>query len=222
MGKKLVEILTPDLEANVPNSILKQMAIDALEKCDDLNAIEPASSTGKYHPIADLGYQGLIRHSRMVAKVASIMIRGNPEFDGIKGQEVYIAGLLHDMCKYAKDENSIKVHTRFDHPTAMATLFTESAKETVKKLNEEKHFEGEILNQLKDTIQNISGMIASHMSRWNTSKYAEGVELPLPTTMGQWILSYADLVAANSDLPETMFEFKEEAVKYLAGRKEAK
>ena len=53
-------------------------------------------------------------------------------------------------------------------------------------------------------IAKIADNVESHMSRF-------GGAAPRPKTIGQYIVSFADLVSANKELPIMMNEFKEQA-----------
>ena len=67
MGKKLLAVFDQDVKVGVRDPLMSEIAKAILKECDDLNATEAASSSGKYHPIADLGKEGLVRHSLLVA-----------------------------------------------------------------------------------------------------------------------------------------------------------
>ena len=51
MGKKLLAVFDQDLKVGVRDSHMSEIAKAILKECDDLNATEAASSSGKYHPI---------------------------------------------------------------------------------------------------------------------------------------------------------------------------
>lgn len=211
MGLKLVSVYSEYVEKNFQNETIRSIVKDVLLQANDLNATEPASSSGKYHPIADLGKGGLVRHSIMVAEVAKILMRSRPLYDSEYDREIVIASaILHDICKYTKEpKEGEKLHTNFDHPIRAAVL--------VKKVGEELAQKGNLEGAIKASVR-IGKNIMTHMSRWNTSKYEPGVELPLIQDEEQRIISDADLIAANAQLPELMIQFKSDAVNALAGR----
>lgn len=174
-----------------------------LESCDDLNATGAASSSGKYHPIQDLGKFGLYRHSITVAKFAEIMMRSVPLYDDDENWDiVYVAALLHDMDKYDSnvDEGS---HTVNYHPVAMA--------KRIRDFNTENDA----------SFERVAKAIETHHSRWGALKEPwNGIEtMPEPEDLENYILVFADLCAANSELPEFLETQKDDAVKYLVGRK---
>lgn len=213
MGAKLVEAYDTYLRSNITSVGVYTLCRKVLELGDDLNATEAASSSGKYHPIADLGEGGLVRHSITVAEVAKILMRSRPLYDKKEDGSTYdsdvviVSAVLHDVCKYDSNDSG-KTHTNFDHPIKAAEL--------VKKAAEELGMIGDF--DPKPTAERIAKNIASHMSRWNTSKYNPGIELPLVEDEEQRIISDADLIAANAQLPETMIVFREQAIKTMVGR----
>lgn len=201
MGNKLVEAFTPQI-AKIKTEYIKKAVIAILEKCNDQNAIEAASSSGKYHPTSDLGTGGLIRHSIIVASLAEIMMRCRPEYDDIESHDrVYAACLLHDMQKF----DGVATHSWNDHPVRMQNLITDYADKV------------EDVGERRSLIQ-MAEDVGSHMSRWNEAKdYATGkvTVMPLPQTDEQYIIVYADLISANKELPELMESFKNEALARL-------
>lgn len=200
MGKKLVDEFKEELES-VKTEKIKNFVIKVLENCSDMNATEPASSTGKYHPVADLGNRGLIRHSKMVAKLTEIMCKSIPYYDEPLNHDIlYSAALIHDIGKY--DESNGK-YSIVAHPMFLA--------DKIRDLNTEND----------PDFEKMATIIETHMSRWNDiSKrpYKDHKEMPLPKTLEQYIVVFADLVSANATLPEYMLGLKEEAVKALVGR----
>lgn len=220
MGNKLVAAYKDYVTESIKTGQIKDLVLEILKAGDDLNATEPASSSGKYHPIADLGKGGLVRHSIMVAEVAGILMRSRPLYDKKEDRSTYdhdvviASAILHDICKYETPEAGGKIHTNFDHPIKAAQL--------IKTVGEKMQKNYEDLGVKDFNFISLSVRIASnvmtHMSRWNTSKYEPGVELPLIENEEQRIISDADLIAASSGLPELMISFREEAVKELAGR----
>lgn len=219
MGNKLVAAYKDYVAGSIKTEQVKDLVLEILKAGDDLNATEPASSSGKYHPIADLGKGGLVRHSIMVAEVAGILMRSRPKYDNDLDHDAVIASaILHDICKYETPEAGGKIHTNFDHPIIAAQLI-KAVGEKMQKNYEE--YYGELgvkdFNFIELSVR-IASNVMTHMSRWNTSKYEPGLELPLIENEEQRIISDADLIAASSGLPELMISFREEAVKELAGR----
>lgn len=203
MGKKLLSKYIDYVKDNISDDIVLNIVYNTLLQADDANAERPASSTGKYHPLADLGEGGLVRHSIMVAEVTKILMRCKPYYDNQLNKDIVIASaILHDICKYNTDSE----HTNFDHPKKAAALIIKVGK----------MFTDDIYI---DISKRIAKNVAAHMSRWNTNeKYAPGVELLTPTDEEQYLLCYSDLIAANAQLPELMIKFREEGIKAVTGR----
>ena len=230
MGMKLLSTLNSEIDKNVKTALYRDVAKYILKSCDDLNATEAASSSGKYHPIADLGYQGLIRHSKMVAELVNIMVRAIPQYDSAMEHDiVYISALLHDMCKYEAKEGEEKVNTNSDHPTKMMELVRKASKDYITELEAagKPAMTDEQKTRYEADWERVASNIGSHMSRWNEIKdYSSGRPKvvgynPLPTTFEQYIIVFADLISANATLPETMFDMKNEAIGYITGRLKA-
>lgn len=211
MGQLLVNAYDGYLKTNITTQSIYDLCKRVLELGDDLNATEAASSSGKYHPIADLGEGGLVRHTIMVAEVAKVLMRSREIYDkdengvSVDRDIVVASAIMHDVCKYSKSEGSTKLCTQFDHPVKAANLVLKAATELG-------------TDELCTYAKRIAKNIASHMSRWNTANYAPGVVLPSVEDDEQRLISDADLIAANVRLPETMLTFREQAIKTLVGR----
>jgi len=77
----------------------------------------PSSSTGKYHPIEELGADGTIIHTKKVFAVAYEFSRAlDCEYHR---DEIIAAALLHDMAKQGIERRG---HTVREHPQIMAKL----------------------------------------------------------------------------------------------------
>lgn len=212
MGNKLVKAYQDYVANAIKTPQIAELVLAVCKAGVDLNATEAASSSGKYHPIADLGEGGLVRHSIMVAEIAGILMRSRPLYDNEVDHDIVIASaLLHDVCKYEQPAAGEKIHSNFDHPVKAAELVIRVSEKMQEKAKEGENFIA--------AGRRIATNISTHMSRWNTSPYAPGIELPLISNEEQRIISDADLVAASAQLPELMISFREEAIKKMAGRK---
>lgn len=202
MGKKLLKTFEKEIES-VKTDKMRDFYKSILESCDDLNATEPASSSGKYHPIQDLGKYGLYRHSITVAKFASIMMRSIPLYDDDENWDiVYVAALLHDMDKFDSNVDEGK-HTVDYHPVAMA--------KRIRDFNTEND----------PSFERVAKAIETHHSRWGDLREPwNGISnMPEPEDLENYIIVFADLCAANTELPDFLAEQEKEGVKYLVGRK---
>lgn len=177
---------------------LQKIVIDTLDAAPECIQIIPASSSGRYHPKADLGDGGLVRHIKTVTAVARSLMDSNNFRDIVLGvgaddvetiqiyQDVALtACILHDCCK---PDNTPKHSTVFDHPLKAANLFKETAK---------KYITAENMNYMKVVIPLVYGCIASHMGKWNTAPYAKGIILPEPKLGIEVFVHLCDYIASR-------------------------
>lgn len=81
----------------------------------------PASSTGKYHPLDELGPDGTILHMRKIVTLAYELSRG---LDCEQSRDEIIAAcIIHDLRKKGQENNS--GHTLKNHPDLAAKLVEE-------------------------------------------------------------------------------------------------
>ena len=147
----------------------------------------PASSSGKYHPVGDLGEGGLVRHSISVKKMLDHLmeLNGYYEFTDRQKELLQLAALFHDCMKSGTQEDYEKnQHTKFLHPILAANFIMYCA--CVVGLN-------------YDDAKFIYDAVASHMGQWNINKYGDGT-LPLPQEPHQKILHLADYLASRQDI----------------------
>ena len=137
----------------------------------------PASSTGKYHPTYATGDGGLLRHTKVVVRMAHELF-GIYKFPQRTKDLIIMACLLHDTLKKGEVEEK---YTRFDHPILAA--------ESVKK-NKDK------LSLTDEDIDFVYECISSHMGRFNTSEYSD-VILPIPKTPEQKFVHMCDYLASR-------------------------
>lgn len=93
----------------------------------------PASTSGKYHPISELGPDGTMLHTKKVVTVAYILCRGLDCED--KRDEIISACIIHDLVKQGVKKTG---HTVKNHPKLGADL-VESVQEATQLLNEESY-----------------------------------------------------------------------------------
>lgn len=204
---KTSELFTKEI-GFITDETLQKIVADTLDASPECIQIIPASSSGKYHPKADLGDGGLVRHIRTVTAIAKSLMDSNAFRDIALGtgcddfetitiyQDCAIAAcILHDCCK-ASDEDE-KHSTRFDHPLVAANLFKETAR---------KYMTNENMDYMKVVIPLIHGCIASHMNKWNTAPYAKGITLPVPKLGIEVYVSLCDYIASRKFI-DFNFEF---------------
>lgn len=163
---------------------LKKFLTVAVENLDDYVFFKEASSSGKYHPLSDLGDGGLLRHIKCVFYIGYdlLQLEYYQQLFSLRDRElILISLLLHDAKKYG-EENSNRVHTVVNHPIL--------ASEWIKN---DSVFDGLIPN--KDRIV-ISNCVAAHSGQWNTNKKGEEI-LPKPTNKKEFFVHLCDYIASR-------------------------
>lgn len=150
----------------------------------------PASTTGKFHPEIDLGKGGLVRHTKMCVRVC-VELLNLRMWSSIDNDLAVASLIIHDTQKLGDDPN--RTYTSHDHPICAANSFRMWAK---------KYPQYEIL---KDKIENICDMVASHMGQWNTNKYSPLV-LPMPQTPQQKFVHLCDFIASRKFIGNYNYE----------------
>ena len=196
----------------IKNETLRKIVADTLDAAPECIQTIPASSSGKYHPKADLGEGGLVRHIKTVTAVCrslmdsdnfadivlsdltkdSIHYHYNTIVDSFVKDTILdaykdialAACILHDVCK---PDDTPEHKTVFDHPIKAAELFKSIA---------EKHFTDNNQLYLENVIPITYNVIASHMGRWNTASYTN-VVLPTPRTGIEVIVHLCDYLASR-------------------------
>jgi 23S rRNA maturation-related 3'-5' exoribonuclease YhaM len=204
MSKILVDIFDTQINM-IDHDAIRKFVKEMLTESSDYNAIGPAASSGKYHPIESLGRGGLVRHTKAVVHIVNRMMQCNPYYDVANRRNVVIAAaILHDMNKF-EDETGLE-HTINTHPIAMWKRIIEK-KQT--KYND---------SYIHDEIYQIANLVLVHMSRWNKYEVnkderkkdptieAKYETTPLPDTQEAWLLCYADMVSSDK---MTHFNFDE-------------
>jgi len=77
----------------------------------------PASTSGKYHPLDELGHDGTILHTKKVVTVAYDLCRGLACED--RRDEILAACIIHDLLKQGLNKSG---HTTKSHPDLAAKL----------------------------------------------------------------------------------------------------
>lgn len=185
----------------ISNEILQAIVRDTLDAAPECIQTIPASSSGRYHPKADLGEGGLVRHVKSVVGIAKSLIDtdnfknialgvGADDKETIKiyADIALAACILHDCMK---PDNSPKHSTVFDHPLKAANLFKEQAKRYVSKDN---------MDYMKIVIPLVHSCIASHMGEFNTAVYAKGIVLPKPKLGIEVFVHLCDYTASRKFL----------------------
>lgn len=143
----------------------------------------PASSSGKYHPVTDLGEGGLVRHSLMVYRVGLDLLTQNDIKNTLFCDMVKFATLFHDCCK-AGTQNEAAPNTVHEHPTLAVILLSKIAASF------------QLTDAFRAILIEICEAIESHMGRWTASKYSP-IKLPTPKTKLEKLVHTADYIASR-------------------------
>ena len=143
----------------------------------------PASSTGKYHPSFASSENGLVKHTKVAARIAKELL-DNPGLNNFKDNEkdiIIMAIILHDGCKSGIVKEN---YTRFDHPLIVSHLIKENRSSL--SLNDEE-------------MDLLIRVISSHMGIWNKD-YNGNEILPIPKDKYQRFVHMCDYLSSKKFL----------------------
>ena len=163
---------------------LKESLLKIIEILPDYWFIEPASSTGKYHPEYATGEGGLLRHSKAAMRIGFELLNDPSIGDKYTNHEkdlMLMSLLVHDGLKLG---NPKEKYTRFDHPILMGKYIID---------NKEK------LNLKEEDAIFVNDVIKTHMGPWTTDY--NGVEvLEKPKTKYHNFVHMCDYLASRKCL----------------------
>jgi len=138
----------------------------------------PASSSGKFHPIDELGWDGVIIHTRKVVSVGYDLARGLDTAD--RQDEIVSACIIHDLRKQGITK---KGYTQNNHPKLAADLVAEV------------HFDtGIITNTSFEIIRSACGY---HYGPWSKAPWLKPLDQYTPTELAVYM---ADYIASRKGL----------------------
>lgn len=145
----------------------------------------PASISGKYHPLFASGNGGLVRHTKVVARIAHELLNNSVTGSCFSERDkdlIIIAIVLHDglKCGLKKEDN-----TRFDHPLLVSKFIMENKSK---------------LTMDVDDIRKVCSMIESHMGEWTVDPSNDREVLPRPRTQEQRFVHMCDYLASRKFL----------------------
>lgn len=165
-------------ELNYINNLNVRKSLEIMiEKIPDYFFKIEAASTGKYHPEYACGEGGLVRHTKAVVKIAEELF-GIYKFDDHTKDLIIMACIMHDSLKKGMEESE---YTLWEHPILASNFIRDNKNELL--LSDE-------------DIEFVCGCIASHMGRFNISKYSN-IILPLPKTKEQKFVHMCDYLASR-------------------------
>lgn len=177
----------------IKTSEMRRLFTELISNVEDKFFIEPASSSGKYHPDFARLKHGLVYHTRAVIYFVNCLFETHCFCEQEDTKEALIvAALAHDIKKYGPDNS--KTHTTKEHPLYGA--------EYAEKIIEQ--YQINIEERLKNIIVNS---IKSHMGRWDSN-------LPHPTTKPEILLHISDYIASRKELDLSFLGKDKEDVPY--------
>ena len=174
------EMFLDELEL-ISDEELSESLLKIIEMLPEYWFIEPASSTGKYHPEYAIGDGGLLRHSKAAMRIGYELLSNPCIGDKYTSREkdlMLIALLVHDGLKLGIPKEK---YTRFDHPILMANFILEKQKE---------------IGFLQEDALFVSEAIKTHMGPW-TADYQGNEVLEKPTTKYQSFVHMCDYLASR-------------------------
>lgn len=164
---------------------IRSFGISLLNNVPDYFFSVPASSSGKYHPVGDLGEGGLVRHSIAVKRMLEHLMEPYGYYDFTEREKdlLKLAALFHDCFKSGTQEEYEKnPRTKFLHPILAVNFIT---------------YYSCLTGFDYDDASFISSAVATHMGQWNKSR--DNI-LPEPKEPHQKILHLADYLASRQDI----------------------
>lgn len=144
----------------------------------------PASSTNKYHPDYASTNVGLVKHVKVVTRIAYELLN-NPiyreRFTDSERDLIIMACVLHDGFKSGREKER---YTRFDHPLIMSEVIMENRNN---------------LSLTTDEVRGLCKMIEAHMGPWNTNSYSD-IVLPKPENERERFVHLCDYLASRKFL----------------------
>lgn len=178
------EAFTKELD-NIRNEDWRKQALELIPLLPSYFWTAPASASGKYHPICDLGEGGIVRHSIMVERIALDLFNAEvfkvpyPHDDENLIDDIHdivvIAALFHDCLKQGDGSQNCTV---FNHPILAANFLKE-------------HLD---LGDWNSTLYNA---VARHMGKWTTSKYDTETVLERPESQLELLVHTADMISSQ-------------------------
>jgi len=131
----------------------------------------PASTTGKYHPLDELSWDGTMLHTKKVLTVAYELCRGL----GCEHHrdEVLSACIIHDLLKQGLVHSG---HTTKDHPALAADLVDRVQRETETLRN--------------DSYDIIKGCVGFHYGLWSQNPWLKSLDEYTPEELCVYLSDY--------------------------------
>lgn len=220
------ELLMEEIDS-ISNPVIRGLVEKAFDNVDDRFYSEAASTTAKYHPEFSLGEGGLVRHTLAVVHFVKRLIAAHDELMSYEKDLLIAAALLHDTCKCGLEFE--EQWTVFEHPVLVYRLLDE------RNLTSEEIMFWNSINSIivshmgqwnKPNERDISRRDTLIFDAFSKNPYTsdqaksmydfclktkaekiDSLELPVPSTKLQILLSVADYMAADKAISMKMFDF---------------
>ncbi len=175
-----IELLNTEIK-QIKDERLRENLEIIVDNLPDYFFLEPASSTGKYHPDYALGKGGLLRHSKAAMRIGYELLSNPSIGDKYTNHEkdlMLMSLLVHDGLKLGNPQEK---YTRFDHPILMGQYILD-------------HYKDFNLNE--DDAKFMNDVIKTHMGPWITDYDGNDV-LEKPKTKYQNFVHMCDYLASR-------------------------
>ena len=170
-SKEKVKTFEPELELIFDNTIREFTKLCIISAPDYFFEDCPASTSGKYHPLDELGADGTIIHTKKVVTIAYELSRGlSCEHSR---DEIISASIIHDLCKQGWNKTG---HTHKWHPKFGAELV--SAVQDATGILSEK------------TYLIIRNCVGYHYGPWSSREWKKPLEDFTPEEMAVYLADY--------------------------------
>lgn len=174
------EMFLDELEL-ISDEELSESLLKIIEMLPEYWFIEPASSTGKYHPEYAIGNGGLLRHSKAAMRIGYELLSNPCIGDKYTSREkdlMLMSLLVHDGLKLGVPQER---YTRFDHPILMGKFIIDNYKE---------------IGITKEDAEFMDNVIKTHMGPWTTD-YNGNEVLEKPKNKYQNFVHMCDYLASR-------------------------
>lgn len=131
----------------------------------------PASSSGRYHPLDELSWDGTMIHTKKVFTVAYELCRGMDCEEN--RDEILSACIIHDLLKQGEKKTG---HTTKQHPALAADLVEKVQKDT------------QMLN--KESYEIIRKSVGFHYGLWSNKPWLKKLEHYTPEELCVYLSDY--------------------------------
>ena len=175
--KEKIKVFDKELSL-IEDGNVKKLTKECIKLAEEWFFIEPASSSGKYHPDFAREAGGLILHTKAVVYFLTEILRSELyKIDSYHKDLLILSAIIHDIKKYGEKNNT--GHTVKNHAD-LASKFVEDVNNTKK--------DGIIP---KNDLEYVKKCVERHMGVFGDS---------IPETDDEKLLHIADLIASRKEI----------------------